>query len=77
MQMHAREFCIPLKHLVYYFESTISPNLIWVDLKAMDFSKGAKAEALEIKDNSDYHGNVTKSLKAEKLFEFAKVPQKK
>jgi len=60
------------KYLVYYFESTILPNLIWVDLKKLDFSKNSKV--LDIKNNSDFSGDVSQLLQNSKTIEFAKVP---
>ncbi len=62
-------------NLVYYYESTISPYLVWVDLKEMDFSKGSGAMALEIKDDTELHGKVNRFFKARKLLEFAPVPR--
>ena len=57
---------------IYYFESTISPNLIWIDLKKFNFAKGAKV--LHIKDDLDYFGEVNSKFKESKAVEFAKVP---
>jgi choloylglycine hydrolase len=64
------------KHFVYYFESTLSPNLIWVDLKKMDFSKGTRTKVLEIKETRDYAGEVNALFKTHAPLEFAKVPDK-
>jgi len=63
-------------HLVYYFESTVSPNLVWVNLKKLDFSKGSSSEYIDIKEDSDFVGNINKLLKKSKAIDFAKVPAK-
>jgi len=35
----------------YYFESAISPNIFWVDLDKIDFSKGQKSRKLTLKNH--------------------------
>jgi choloylglycine hydrolase len=62
-------------NLAYYYESTISPNVIWVDLKKMDFSKGSGAKALEILDEPDFHGEANQFFEARKPLVFARVPE--
>jgi len=64
-------------HKVYFFESTISPNTIWVDLNKLDFSKGSGSQAVEIPDNADFSGNINRLLKQQATLQFAKVPVKK
>jgi choloylglycine hydrolase len=63
-------------HKVFYFESTISPNLIWVDLKQFDFSQGSGSKVLPIPDDAEYMGKVNKFFHKEKALQFAKIPQK-
>jgi penicillin V acylase-like amidase (Ntn superfamily) len=48
-----------LTHGVYYFESTTSPNIIWVELKGLDFREGAKVRKLDLVHSPDRVGNVT------------------
>jgi choloylglycine hydrolase len=62
-------------NLTYYYESTISPNVIWTDLRKMDFSMGSGAQALEISDKSDFHGEVNRFFEKRKPLEFARVPK--
>ena len=64
-------------HKIYFFESTISPNTIWVDLNKLDFSKGSNAKILNISDDASFSGNVNKLFKKHKTLQFAKVPDKK
>ncbi|MBX3414598.1 MAG: linear amide C-N hydrolase [Pirellulales bacterium] len=49
----------------YYFESTTAPNLIWVDLTKIDFTR---AQQLTLVDQPDRVGDVTKDFKAHALF---------
>jgi penicillin V acylase-like amidase (Ntn superfamily) len=44
---------------VYYFESTTSPNIVWVKLNKLDFSEGAKVQKLDLVNNPDRVGDVT------------------
>ncbi len=46
------------KNLVYYFESVISPNTFWVDMKNIDFSKDSKTKMLKVGTGSTYNGNT-------------------
>ena len=52
----------------YYFESTTSPNLIWVDLKQVDFTR---PQRLDLVNFPDRVGNVTEQFEAKPLFEAA------
>lgn len=54
------------KNKVYYFESTLYPNIFWVDLKDVDFSVGAPVKTLVLTDGETYVGNtVSQFIKAE------------
>lgn len=46
----------------YYFESTLSPTLVWVDLKAIDFAAGTGVRALKVEGHDDLVGNVSGSF---------------
>jgi penicillin V acylase-like amidase (Ntn superfamily) len=59
------------KHLVYYFEDVLTPNTIWVDLKQMDFSKGAPVKKLALDKQQIYSANATANFIATEPFEFA------
>ena len=45
-------------NLVYYFNSTSAPNIIWVDLKNLDFSTHQKVKKIDL-HNSLLVGNVS------------------
>lgn len=50
---------------MFYFESTTSPNIIWVKLGKLDFTKTQK---LDLVNNPDRVGDVTADFKAAELF---------
>ena len=51
-----------LSNRVYFFESTASPNIIWVGLKDMDFSEGSAVRKLDLITNPDRVGDCTKQF---------------
>ncbi|NEP49492.1 MAG: linear amide C-N hydrolase [Moorea sp. SIO3C2] len=55
---------------VYYFESTLSPNVIWVELTADDLKEGAPVKKLELSGNYDLVGNVTGDFIEAEAFKF-------
>ena len=58
------------KNLVYYFENTASPSLVWVDLKRIDFSTGSVIRKLQLHGNPDLGGNQTDAFKSAEPFIF-------
>jgi choloylglycine hydrolase len=58
------------KNLVYYFETALTPNTFWVDLKQIDFSEKAKVKKLDLSDNKTYAGEASKEFKNAKAFQF-------
>jgi choloylglycine hydrolase len=59
------------KNRVYYFENVLTPNVFWVDLKDVDFSKTAKTKKLSLVNNEVYSGNAVKEFKESAPFKFA------
>jgi choloylglycine hydrolase len=62
------------KNLRYYFESATSPNLIWVNLKSLDFAPKSGPRKLSLGANFDYVGDATKNFMPAQMFEFAGLP---
>ncbi|MCA0245858.1 MAG: linear amide C-N hydrolase [Proteobacteria bacterium] len=61
------------KRKLYFFESALTPNTFWVDLKAIDFSKESGAvKTLDLGENQDhiYSGNATGAFKDSAPFKF-------
>jgi choloylglycine hydrolase len=58
------------KNRRYYFESTRSPNVFWLDLEALDFAEGAPVQRLLLTDGSIYAGNAAAALEATEPFAF-------
>ncbi len=58
------------KHLVYFFETVLTPNLVWVDLKQVDFAEGAPVRKLPLDGGENYEGNALKDFVTTSPFEF-------
>ncbi|QEE48836.1 linear amide C-N hydrolase [Flavobacterium alkalisoli] len=61
------------KNLVYYYESVLTPNTFWVDLKDIDFSEKGKVKKLTVAGGETYAGNAVKDFKESKPFKFLGV----
>jgi choloylglycine hydrolase len=58
------------KNLGYYFENTLSPSVVWIDLKKLDFSAGTGVRKLQLDGNPDVAGNQTANFKPAQMFKF-------
>ncbi len=59
------------KHLVYYFEPTLSMETFHIDLKEVDFSERTSERVLVLNDGTAYEGDATSKFKpVSKPFEF-------
>lgn len=61
------------KHLLYFFESALTPNTFWVDLKKVDFSsKTGQVMKLDLGPNQEntYSGMANGDFKATPAFKF-------
>ncbi|HMQ70474.1 MAG TPA: linear amide C-N hydrolase [Ignavibacteria bacterium] len=58
------------KNLIYYFESVISPNTFWVDLKDVDLSENAPVKKLPLTGGEIYAGNAAAQFIATPAFAF-------
>lgn len=50
------------KNLVYFYESVLTPNTFWLELKDIDFSENASVKKLNLENNETYKGNAASSL---------------
>ncbi len=57
---------------IYYFESTLSPNIVWVRLDALDFAPGAPVRKLDLVRDGDLVGDVTAQFAPAAPFAFVK-----
>ena len=57
---------------VYYFESTTSPNIIWIRLTELNFNEGSPVKKLDLVNESDRIGDVTNQFQNSEPFEWAK-----
>lgn len=51
-----------LTNLVYYFESTTSPNIVWVKLREQDFSAGKEVRMLDLIRQPDRIGDCSRQF---------------
>ncbi|MBX8826434.1 linear amide C-N hydrolase [Ochrobactrum sp. SFR4] len=61
------------KRKLYFFESALTPNTFWVDLKGMDFSaETGKVKKLDLGENQTnvFAGNVNEQFKEAEPFQF-------
>jgi len=64
------------KNRRYYFESTRSPNVFWVNLADLDFTAGKPARRLTLTGGAIYAGNAAEQFKPAGPFEFLEAPVK-
>jgi len=58
------------KDLVYYFETALTPNTFWVDLKKIDFSENSGVRKLSLSNNQTYSGEVSAEFIPSEPFHF-------
>jgi penicillin V acylase-like amidase (Ntn superfamily) len=58
------------KNLVYYFENTASPSLVWVTLGQIDFQPGSGVHKLTLVGKPDLSGNQTLNFEKAEAFKF-------
>lgn len=49
-------------HKVYYFESALSPNIVWVNLNNINLGAGSGIRAVAVEDNYSIIGNIDTKL---------------
>lgn len=58
------------KNKVYFFESTMTPNIFWINMKDLDFSAGAPIKKLNLANGETYAGNAAKDMVDSPSFKF-------
>ena len=58
------------KNLIYYFESTISPDVFWIDLRKADFTMGRPVKKLALTNGEIYAGDTVDKFKDSKPLNF-------
>ncbi|QVL32438.1 linear amide C-N hydrolase [Telmatocola sphagniphila] len=64
------------KNLVYYFEDTNSPGVLWVKLNKMDFAEGSGVRKLTLAGKPDVLGDQSGNFEKCEPFKFLAPPQK-
>lgn len=63
------------KNKVYFFESTLTPNVFWVNFPNIDFSEGAPVKKLDLVSGETYAGNTVDQFVATPAFRFLGINQ--
>lgn len=58
------------KNRVYYFESTITPNVFWISLDKLDFSEKAPVRKLNLTNGEIYAGDAASKMVPSEPFHF-------
>ena len=58
--------------VVHYYESTASPNIIWVRLDELDFSNVAPVKMIDLVNGADRVSDVSSEFKNAEKFNWAK-----
>ena len=59
------------KHLVYYFENVLTPNVFWVNLKEVDFEAENRVRKLALDGGQVHAGNALDAFEEAEPFAFA------
>lgn len=63
------------KNLIYYYESAISPNIFWIDLKKIDFNSTQKPRKISLQGHPIFAGDVSGNFVPTEPFKWM-VPEK-
>lgn len=55
---------------LYFYESTLSPNIVWVGLDVLDFAAGQPVRKLDLVNSGDLVGDVTAQFRPAEPFAF-------
>jgi penicillin V acylase-like amidase (Ntn superfamily) len=61
---------IDQKNQIYYFDSALSPQMVWVNLRQLDFKPGSGIRAIAIESNDAIQGDITSQLKPAPAIQF-------
>jgi penicillin V acylase-like amidase (Ntn superfamily) len=61
------------KNHVYYFESTSSPNVFWIDMSKLKLAAGQPTERLDVDSGEFYAGETSARFRPTAAFEFLPV----
>ncbi len=61
------------KNLTYFFESSLTPDIFWVNLRDVNLSKGAPVLKLPLANGETYSGNTVNNFKVSQPFKFLGV----
>ncbi len=62
---------------IYYYDSTLSPNIVWLDLRKLNLAAGAPVEKLDLIGNPGLVGDVTARFSPATPFKFMRAGEQK
>ncbi|WP_413558349.1 linear amide C-N hydrolase [Bdellovibrio sp. HCB209] len=62
---------------IYFYENTLSPSIVWVQLDRLDFKRSAPVQKITLVKNYDLNGDISGYFKPTKAFDFMKIEEKK
>lgn len=62
---------------VYFYESTLSPNIVWIELKKANLSKDESPKVLDLNTHQDFVGDVTDKFEKAAMFKFIPASSEK
>ncbi|WAW09433.1 linear amide C-N hydrolase [Oxalobacter vibrioformis] len=63
------------KNLFYFYESTLLPNVFWVDFSKVDFREGSPVKKLELTGGQTYAGETSEKFRKTAPFRFLGIGQ--
>lgn len=64
------------KNLRYFYESVLTPNTFWINLRELDFSAGTPYKKIPLNNGEIYAGNVSEKFKPTEPLKFMEVSGK-
>lgn len=58
---------IDFTNQIYFFEATDSPNIVWLEMKKLNFEEGADIMTVKVKPNN-YIGDITNKLEKSEIY---------
>lgn len=61
---------VDLSNRVMFYDSVLSPQVFWIDLKKVDFNEGQPVRKLTLVDSYGHHGDMSGQTHPAEMFEF-------
>lgn len=54
---------------IYYYESSLSPNIVWIDMSKLDFQKGRSVAKIDLAEDLDKVGDISGYFRPTEMME--------